>query len=127
MGEEGLHLWMDRFEDSSLQVIQDHGELFKGCVEVVEMADNIELDLDKSCFEYSLLFICILFVICEGQDCRAFGFGYMGMNMVVMGGLLPNFVGNDECIDAIFLLDDEIFVVDEAFLQYIEEGGEFLV
>ncbi len=49
------------------------------------------------------------------------------MNMVVMDNLLPNFVGNDEYIDAIFLLDDEIFVIDEVFLQYMEEGGEFLV
>ncbi len=47
--------------------------------------------------------------------------------MVVIGSLLPNFVGNDECIDVIFLLGDEIFVVDEAFLQYIEEDGEFLI
>ncbi len=36
--------------------------------------------------------------------------------MVVMDSLLPNFVGNDECIDMIFLLDDEIFVIDEVFL-----------
>ncbi len=49
------------------------------------------------------------------------------MSMVVIGDLLPNFVGNNEYIDAIFLLGDEIFVVDEAFLQYIEEGDEFLV
>ncbi len=47
--------------------------------------------------------------------------------MVVMDGLLPNFIGNDEYIDAIFLLDDEIFVVDEAFLQYMEESDEFLI
>ncbi len=49
------------------------------------------------------------------------------MSMIVIGGLLPNFVGNGERIDVIFLLDDEIFVIDEAFLQYMEEGGEFLV
>ncbi len=47
--------------------------------------------------------------------------------MVATGGLLPNFIGNGECIDMIFLLDDEIFVIDEVFLQYIEEDGEFLV
>ncbi len=108
-------------------MIQNHGELFKGCIEVVEMADDVELDLDKPCLECSLLFICVLFVACKGQDCRAFGFGCMGMNVVVMGGLLSNFVGNGEHIDTIFLLDDEIFVVDEAFLQYMEEGDEFLV
>ncbi len=51
----------------------------------------------------------------------------MDMNVVVTGGLLPNFVGNDEYIDIVFLLDDEIFVVDEAFFQYMEEGGKFLV
>ncbi len=51
----------------------------------------------------------------------------MDMNMVVMGDLLPNFVGNGEYIDVIFLLDDEIFVVDEVFFQYIEEGNKFLV
>ncbi len=51
----------------------------------------------------------------------------MDMNVVVIGGLLPNFIDNDEYIDVIFLLDDEIFVVDEAFFQYIEEGNEFLV
>ncbi len=44
-----------------------------------------------------------------------------------MNDLLPNFVDNDEYIDTIFLLGDEIFVVDEAFLQYIEEDGKFLV
>ncbi len=49
------------------------------------------------------------------------------MNIVVIDGLLPNFVGNDEYIDAIFLLDDEIFVVDEAFLQYMEENDEFFI
>ncbi len=96
-------------------MIQNHGELFKGCVEVVEMADNMELDLDKPCLECGLSFICVLFVACEGQDCRAFGFGCIDMSMVAMDSLLPNFVGNDEYIDAIFLLDDEIFVVDEAF------------
>ncbi len=73
------------------------------------------------------LFICILFVTYEGQNCQAFGFGCIDMNVVVMGSLLSNFVGNGECIDVIFLLDDEIFVVDEAFLQYMKEGGEFLV
>ncbi len=51
----------------------------------------------------------------------------MDMNVVVIGDLLPNFVGNDEYIDAIFLLDDEIFIVDEAFLQYIKENDEFLI
>ncbi len=108
-------------------MIQDHGELFKGCIEIVEMADDIESDLDKSCFEYDLSFICVLFVVYEDQNYRVFGFGCMDMNMVVIGSLLPNFVGNGEYIDAIFLLDDEIFVVDEAFLQYMEEDGEFLV
>ncbi len=108
-------------------MIQDHGKLFKGCVEVVEMADDTESDLDKSCLEYGLSFICVLFVAYKGQDCRAFGFGCIDMSVVVMGGLLPNFVGNDECTDAIFLLGDEIFVVDEAFLQYMEEDDEFLV
>ncbi len=49
------------------------------------------------------------------------------MNVIIMGDLLSNFVGNDEYIDAIFLLDDEIFVIDEAFLQYMEKDGEFLV
>ncbi len=47
-------------------MIQDHDELFKGYVEIVEMADNMESDLDKLYFEYGLLFICVLFVICEG-------------------------------------------------------------
>ncbi len=47
--------------------------------------------------------------------------------MVAIGGLLPNFVGNSKYIDTIFLLGNEIFVVDKAFLQYMEEGGEFLV
>ncbi len=94
-------------------MIQNHGELLKGCVEVVEMTDDTEPDLDKSCLEYGLSFICILFVIYEGQDCRIFGFGCIDMNMVVIGGLLPNFVGSGECIDTIFLLGDEIFVVDE--------------
>ncbi len=108
-------------------MIQNHGELLKGCVEIVEMADNAEPDLDKPCFEYSLSFIRILFVTCEGQNCQAFRFGCMDMNVVATGDLLPNFVGNDEHTDAIFLLGDEIFVVDEAFLQYIEEGDEFLV
>ncbi len=97
-------------------MIQDYDELFKGCVEVVEMTDNIKSDLDKLYFEYNLLFICILFIVCEGQDCRTFRFDYIDMNMVVMDSLLPNFVGNDECIDMIFLLDDEIFVIDEVFL-----------
>ncbi len=108
-------------------MIQDYGELFKGCIEIVEMTDNTKPDLDKPCLEYGLSFICVLFVAYEGQDCRVFGFGYMGMNVVVMDSLLPNFVGNSECIDTIFLLDDEIFVVDEAFLQYMEENSEFLV
>ncbi len=49
------------------------------------------------------------------------------MNIVITGGLLPNFVDNNEHIDMIFLLNDEIFVVDEIFLQYMKEGGEFLV
>ncbi len=91
------------------------------------MADDTEPDLDKSYFEYGLSFICVLFVVYESQDCRAFGFGCIGMSMVVTDSLLPNFVGNDEHIDTIFLLDDEIFVVDEAFFQYMEEGGKFLV
>ncbi len=47
-------------------MIQDHGELFKGYVEIVEMADDAKPDLDKPYFEYNLSFICILFVICEG-------------------------------------------------------------
>ncbi len=50
-------------------MIQDHDELFKGYIEVIEMADDVELDLDKPCFEYSLLLICVLFVAYEGQDC----------------------------------------------------------
>ncbi len=91
------------------------------------MTDNIEPDLDKPCFEYGLSFICILFVTYEGQNCRTFGFGCMGMNVVVIDSLLPNFVGNNEYIDTIFLLDNEIFVIDEAFLQYMEEDGEFLI
>ncbi len=108
-------------------MIQDHGELFKGYIEVVEMANDTKLDLDKPYLECGLLFICVLFVACEGQDCRAFRFGCIDMYVVITGNLLPNFVGNSERIDAIFLLDDEIFVVDEVFLQYIEEGDEFLV
>ncbi len=91
------------------------------------MADNTEPDLDKSYLEYDLSFICVLFVACEDQNCRAFGFDCIGMSVVVTDGLLPNFIGNGEHTDAIFLLDDEIFVVDEAFLQYMEESGEFLV
>ncbi len=97
-------------------MIQDHGELFKGYVEIVEMADDTELDLDKLYFEYNLSFIRVLFVAYKGQDCRAFRFGCMGMNMIATDGLLPNFVSSNEHIDAIFLLGDEIFVVDEAFL-----------
>ncbi len=108
-------------------MIQDHDELFKGYIEIVEMVDNTKPDLDKPYFKYSLSFICILFVTYKGQDCRAFRFGCMDMNVIAMDSLLPNFVGNDECIDAIFLLDDEILVVDKAFLQYMEEDGEFLV
>ncbi len=50
-------------------MIQDHGELFKGCVEIIEMVNDMESDLDKLCFEYSLSFVCILFVAYEGQDC----------------------------------------------------------
>ncbi len=46
-------------------MIQDYGELLKGGVEIIEMADDMELDLDKSCFEYGLSFICILFIVCE--------------------------------------------------------------
>ncbi len=46
-------------------MIQDYDELFKKYIEVIEMADNIELDLDKLCFEYGLSFICVLFVIYE--------------------------------------------------------------
>ncbi len=108
-------------------MIQNHGELLKEYIEVIEMADDIKPDLDKPYLEYNLSFICVLFVTYEGQDYRTFRFGCMDMNVVTMGGLLPNFVDNDEHIDTIFLLDDEIFVVDEAFLQYMEEGGEFLV
>ncbi len=108
-------------------MIQDHGELLKGYIEVIEMTNNTELDLDKPCLEYGLSFICVLFVTYKGQDCRAFGFDCMDMSVVVTDDLLPNFVGNDKHTDTIFLLNDEIFVVDEAFLQYIEEGGEFLV
>ncbi len=108
-------------------MIQDHGELLKEYIEIVEITDNTKPDLDKPCLEYSLLFICILFVAYEGQDCRAFEFDCIDMNVVITGNLLPNFVGNGEHTDTIFLLDDEIFVVDEAFFQYIEEGGEFLV
>ncbi len=108
-------------------MIQDHNELFKGCIEVVEMTNDMELDLNKPYFEYNLLFICVLFVIYKNQNYRIFEFGYMNMNMVVMDDLLPNFVDNNEYIDAIFLLDDEIFVVDKAFLQYIKEDDEFLV
>ncbi len=89
--------------------------MLKGCIEVVEITDDIESDLDKSCFEYNLLFIYILFVIYEGYDCRIFGFDCIDMNMIVIDGLLSNFVGNDECIDTIFLLSDEIFVIDEVF------------
>ncbi len=47
-------------------MIQDYDELFKGCVEVVEMTDNAESDLDKPCFECDLLFIYVLFVTYEG-------------------------------------------------------------
>ncbi len=108
-------------------MIQDHSELFKEYVEIVEMVDDMELDLNKLCFECSLSLVCVLFVAYEGQNCRAFGFGYIDMNVIVMDDLLSKFVGSNECIDAIFLLGDEIFVVDEAFLQYMEEGGEFLV
>ncbi len=46
-------------------MIQDHGELFKGYIEVIEMADNMELDLDKSFLEYNLSFICVLFFAYE--------------------------------------------------------------
>ncbi len=108
-------------------MIQDHDELFKKYIEIVEMANDIKPDLDKSCFKYSLLFICILFVTYKNQDCQTFGFDCMDMNMVVIDNLLPNFIDNDEHIDTIFLLDNKIFVVDEAFLQYIKEGDEFLV
>ncbi len=108
-------------------MIQDHDKLFKRYIEVIEMIDDVKLDLNKPYFEYNLLFICILFVVYESQDCRTFRFGYMDINVVITGNLLPNFVGNDEHIDAIFLLDNEIFVIDKAFLQYMEEDGEFLV
>ncbi len=108
-------------------MIQDHGELFKKYVEVIEMADDTEPDLNKPYLKYGLSFICILFVTYESQDYLAFGFGCMDISVVVTDSLLPNFVGNSECIDTIFLLGDEIFVVDEAFLQYMEENGEFLV
>ncbi len=91
------------------------------------MADDMKPDLNKSCLEYDLLFICVLFIICEGQNYRTFGFDCIGMNMIVMDDLLPNFVSSDEYIDAIFLLGDEIFVINEAFLQYIKENDEFLV
>ncbi len=47
-------------------MIQDYGELFKKYIEIIEMADDAKLDLYKLCFEYSLLFICVLFVVCEG-------------------------------------------------------------
>ncbi len=107
---------MNRFEGGFFQVIQDHDELFKRYIEIVEMTDDIKLDLDKLYLEYGLLFICILFVICESQDCWVFRFDYIDMNMVVIDSLLPNFVGNDEYIDAIFLLGDEIFIVDKTFL-----------
>ncbi len=66
MDKEGLHSWADRFEGGFLQMIQDHNELFKRCIEVVEMADNVKSDLDKSYFEYSLSFICVLFVTYKG-------------------------------------------------------------
>ncbi len=59
-------------------MIQDYGELFKRYVEVVEMADNIEPDLDKLYLECGLSF-CVFFVVYEGQNCRAFGFEYMGI------------------------------------------------
>ncbi len=108
-------------------MFQDHDELFKRCVEIVEMADNTKPDLDKSYFEYDLLFVCILFVVYKGQDYRTFRFDCMDMSVVVIGGLLLNFVSNGKYIDAIFLLGDEIFVIDKAFLQYIKEGGEFLI
>ncbi len=96
-------------------MIQDHGKMLKEYVEVVEMVDNVEVDLDKPYLEYGLLFICVLFVTYEGQDCRTFRFGCIDMNVVVIDNLLPNFVSNGEYIDAIFLLGDEIFVVNEAF------------
>ncbi len=97
-------------------MIQDYDELFKEYIEIIEMADDMESDLDKLYLEYDLLFICILFVVYEGQDYRTFRFGYIDMNVVVMDNLLSNFVGNGEYVDTIFLLDDEIFVVDEIFL-----------
>ncbi len=90
------------------------------------MIDDTESDLDKPYLEYNLLFICILLIIYENQGCRTFRFGHMDMSMVIIDSLLPNFVDSNECIDAIFLLDDEVFVV-EAFLQYIKEDDEFLV
>ncbi len=96
-------------------MIQDYDELFKECVEIVEMTDDTKLDLDKLYFEYNLSFICVLLVIYEGQDYRTFRFGYMDMNIIVIDSLLPNFIDNDEYIDVIFLLDNEIFVVDEVF------------
>ncbi len=108
-------------------MIQNHDELLKGYIEIIEITNDTELNLNKLYFEYSLSFICILFVTYEGQDCRAFRFSCIDMNMIATNDLLSNFVSNNECINAIFLLDDEIFVIDEAFLQYIEEDDEFLV
>ncbi len=56
-------------------MIQDYSELFKRYVEVIEMADDTKPDLDKLYLEYDLLFICVLFIVCEGQNYRAFRFG----------------------------------------------------
>ncbi len=91
------------------------------------MTNDTESDLDKPYLEYSLSLVCILFVAYEGQDCRTFRFDYIDMNIVIIDNLLPNFVDNDEYTDTIFLLGNEIFVVDKTFLQYMEEDGKFLV
>ncbi len=108
-------------------MIQDHDELLKEYIEIIEMTDDTKPDLNKPYLKYGLSFICILFITYKGQNCRIFRFGYIDINMVVIDDLLPNFVGNDEYTDTIFLLGDKIFVVDETFLQYMEKGGEFLV
>ncbi len=91
------------------------------------MANNTKSNLDKPCFEYDLSFIYILFVTYKNQNCQTFRFDYIDMNMIIIGNLLPNFVSNDEYINTIFLLDDKIFVINEAFFQYMEENGEFLI
>ncbi len=97
-------------------MIQNHNKLLKGYIEIVEITNDAKPDLNKLYFEYSLSFIYILFIVYKDQDCRTFGFGCIDMNVIVINNLLPNFVGNNEHIDAIFLLGDKIFVVDEVFL-----------